>query len=394
MIFVSLFLNTKLSMLNQIFLVGEDMRKILFLIPNLMHGGAEKVLINLLNNMDKNKFDITLQTLFDCGENKKFLKENIKYKSIFKKQFRGNIYFLKLFSPSFLYKRIIKDKYDIIVSYLEGPTARIVSGCNNSTTKLISWIHIEQFTLRKASKAFRSTKESSKCYDRFDKIICVSQAVKDDFVRIFDYKKPVEVLYNTNETGLIRELASQRVEDGIFDPNTIKICAVGKIMQNKGFMRLARIHKKLAEEGISQHIYILGKGPEKKDIEKYLSGNKLLDTFTFLGYHDNPYKYISKCNLFVCSSFAEGFSTAATEALILGIPVVTTNCAGMKEMLGDNDEYGIVTDNNEAALYNAIKQIIVTPNLLNYYKEKAEERGKYFSKENTLKAAEEVFEKL
>lgn len=370
------------------------MKKVLFLIPNLMHGGAEKVLVNLVNNMDKENYDITVQTLFDCGENKKYLKEHIKYKYVFRKQFRGNIYFLKLFSPGFLYKRIIKERYDIVVSYLEGPTARIVSGCNDRRTKLVSWIHIEQFTLKKASIAFRNVKEASKCYDRFDKIVCVSQAVKNDFIRIFNCDKPVEVLYNTNETQLIRNSAMEKVEDNIFDNNTIKICAIGKIISKKGFMRLAHIHKRLIDEGLKQHIYILGIGPEKKTIQKYLSDNKVLDTFTFLGYHENLYKYISKCNLFVCSSFAEGFSTATTEALILGVPVVTTNCAGMKEMLGENNEYGIITENDEVALYNGIKQILMEPDLLDYYKEKALERGKYFSTSNTVSEVEGMFEKL
>jgi glycosyltransferase involved in cell wall biosynthesis len=374
--------------------VGGIMKKVLFLIPNLMHGGAEKVLVNLVNNMDKDKYDITVQTLFDCGENKKYLKEHIKYKYVFRRQFRGNTYFLKLFSPGFLYKRIIKDRYDIVVSYLEGPTARIISGCNDRTTKLVSWIHCEQITLKRASKPFRNAKDAGKCYGRIDKIICVSQAVKNDFIRIFNCSKSVEVLYNTNETQLIRELSAEQVENNIFDNNTIKICAVGKIITNKGFMRLAHIHKRLINEGFKQHIYILGKGPEKRIIQKYLSENKLLDTITFLGYHENPYKYISKCNLFVCSSFAEGFSTATTEALILGVPVVTANCAGMKEMLGENNEYGIITENDEVALYNGIKQMLMDANLLEYYKEKALERGKYFSTDNTVSEVAGMFEKL
>ena len=73
---------------------------------------------------------------------------------------RGNTYVMKLFSPEKLYKHFIGDNYDIIVSYLEGPTARIVSGCTNPNTKFVSWIHIEQHTKELASKSFRSYKEA------------------------------------------------------------------------------------------------------------------------------------------------------------------------------------------------------------------------------------------
>ena len=68
------------------------MKKILFFIPTLSGGGAEKVLVNLVNNMDKNKFSITVMTLFNVGVNIESLKEAIEYKYIFNKMFRGNKY--------------------------------------------------------------------------------------------------------------------------------------------------------------------------------------------------------------------------------------------------------------------------------------------------------------
>ena len=108
----------------------------------------------------------------------------------------------------------------------------------------------------------------------------------------------------------------------------------------------------------------------------------------------NPYKYIAKCDLFVCASVAEGFSTAATEALVLGVPVCTVDVSGMKEMLGESNEYGIVTENSEKALYEGIKRLLDDPELLAHYKRAAEERGKHFSKENTVKAVEDMLRSM
>lgn len=370
------------------------MKKVLYLIPNLAHGGAEKVLVNLANNMDKTKFDVTVQTLFDVGVNRQYLNSDVKYIGGFERMPRGNSYVMKLFSPKKLYKHFIKDDYDIIVSYLEGPTARIVSGCTNPNTKLVSWIHIEQHTKELASKSFRSYKEALDCYSKFDRTVCVSDTVKDDFESIFDTKKPVEVLYNTNESEKIKILSDEKVDDVDFSKDTINIISVAKIVPSKGYDRLMKIHKKLIEKNIKNHIYILGIGEEKEKYEKYLTENNLTDTFTFLGYRDNPYKYVKKADLYVCSSRREGFSTAVTEALIVGTPVVSTNCSGAYELLGENNEYGIVTENDEDALYEGIKKMLTTPDLLEAYAAKAKERGKAFSTEKTVKAVEEMLESL
>lgn len=366
------------------------MEKVLFLIPTLSYGGAEKVLVNLVNNLDKNKFDITVQTLFDGGVNKQYLKPEIKTKSVFKKVFPGNSKILARFSPEFLYKRFIKEHYDIIVSYLEGPTARIVSGCNDKDSNLVSWIHCKMDTEKAGAIGFRSFREAKECYNKFDYTACVSRWVKDWFVDTFEFKKPIGVLYNTIETAEITEKSDEPIEDIKIDSDVFNIISVGKIIAVKAFIRLAHIHKKLLNYGIKNHVYILGIGNEQPLIEKYLVENNLTDTFTFLGYNTNPYKYVKACDLYVCSSLSEGFSTSVTESLIVGTPVVTTLCSGMEELLGENNEYGIVTENNEDALYEGVKRMLTTPRLLEHYAEKALERGKEFSTEKTTKAVEDM----
>ena len=94
-------------------------------------------------------------------------------------------------------------------------------------------------------------------------------------------------------------------------------------------------------------------------------------------------------DMFVCSSIKEGFSTAVTEALILGLPVVTTLCSGMKEMLGAS-EFGLITENEEEALYEGIKKMLTEKDLLEKYKEKSVERGSFFNWDKTVKAVEEL----
>ena len=367
------------------------MKKILFLIHDLGHGGAEKVLVNLVNNMDPEQFDITVMALFGGGVNEQFLKPHIRYQTVFQWTFPGNSHVMKLFSPEMLHKWFIKEHYDIEVSYLEGPDARIISGCLDKDTKLISWIHVEQHTAKRASISFRSYAEALRCYSRFHRTICVSEYVKRDFLSIYPSLDHVDVLYNTNETAQILEKSA---EDADIRQDALCWCGVGKLLTSKGFDRMIRIQKRLIDEGYKTHFYALGEGKQREELEALVKELELEDSVTFLGYQTNPYKYVAKCDLFVCASHAEGFSTAATEALIVGTPVCTVEVSGMKEMLGQNNEYGIVTENNEDALYLGMKKLLDDPDLLEYYRKQAAVRGKDFRTAETVKAVEDMLIRL
>lgn len=370
--------------------VVSDKITILFLIHDLGHGGAEKVLVNLVNNLDREKFDISVTALFGGGVNEQFLKPDIHYRAVFPRAFRGNSHVMKLFSPRRLHKLCVKEHYDIEVSYLEGPSARIISGCPDADTKLVSWIHIEQKTKQRAASSFRSYREALACYRRFDRTVCVSDTVRRDFLSLIPLERPVDVLYNTNESAQIVRLSAEAVEPGLFSSDELKLVGVGKLLQNKGFDRLLAIVGRLRAEGLPVHLYLLGVGPMQAELERYAAENGLQDVFTLLGYRTNPYKYVAKCDLFVCASHAEGFSTAATEALIVGTPVCTVEVSGMKEMLGENDEWGVVTENDDEALYRGLRALLRDPALLAHYKQQAAERGKTFSTEHTTKAVEEM----
>ena len=370
------------------------MKKILFLIHDLGHGGAEKVLVNLVNNMDPKQFDITVMSLFGGGVNEQFLKEHIRYITVFKKEFRGNSHYFKLFSPKTLHKRYIKEQYDIEVSYLEGPSARIISGCPNPNTKLVSWIHCTMSNEKDISLGFRNFNEAKEGYNKFHRNIFVSESTKNSFLNACPLKGESLVLYNVNPTDEIITKSTEAIPDGIFNENAVKLCATGKLVPIKGFERLIDITKKLIDNGLSVATYILGEGSERPKLEEMIAVNNLQDSVSLLGYQTNPYKYVAKCDLFVCSSYSEGFSTAATEALIVGTPVCTVEVSGMKEMLGENNEYGIVTENNEDALYEGIKTLIENPTLLADYKSKASLRAQKFSTTETVTAVQNMLNSL
>lgn len=368
------------------------MIKVLFLIHDLGQGGAEKVLVNLVNNMDLTRFDVTVIALFGGGVNEQFLRPEINYRTIFPRMIPGNSHIMKLFTPRQLHKWIVKDEYDIEISYLEGPAARVISGCNNKNTKLIAWVHCTMNTQKDVIESFRNKEEAENCYNAMNKMIFVSQGVRKAFLEQCSYSGATDVLYNTVESDKIITMSKEDACE--LQYKKIGLIGVGSLKPVKGFDRFLRVGKRLKDEGYPVHLYILGMGPQQKELEQLIIDNSLSETVSLLGYKTNPYKYVAKCDLFVCSSLSEGFSTAVTEALIVGTPICTVDVSGMKELLGSNNEYGLITKNDEESLYAGIKNLLDNPELLKHYKDQATVRGEIFKVDQTIKDVERMLVRM
>lgn len=370
-----------------------EKKKVLFVIPNLGGGGAERVLVNLVNGMNKSKYDITVRTLFKAGLNADFLDKKVRLIEGVLKQFHGNVLLMKFFSPKLLFNFFVKERYDVIISYLEGTPARILSGCTDSATKKISWIHVVLKDEAATYYSFRSKKEAIKCYSQFDKMAYVSRDVMKAFISYYPMLQDNNVIYNTNDDDLIKTMGSEPIDE-IMLSDDINIVSVGRLIENKGFDRLIDAHHKLKKDGIKNHVYILGAGELRDALEEQIRKNGDEDTCHLVGFCKNPYKIVSRCDLFACSSRREGFSTAVTEALILGVPVVTTCVSGAYEQMGDNNEYGIVTESSTEGLYEGVKKMLGQEGCLEHYRKQAIIRGSMFSKENAVKSVEDLIDSL
>lgn len=364
------------------------MKRVLFLIHDLGPGGAEKVLVNLVNGMDRDAFDISVRTLFDFGPNRRFLKDDVHYSSWMPGNVPANSHWMKLWTPEQLWRMIIPDGFDLVVSFLEGPSARVVGGCPAGGPKTAVWIHITIPTAEKFAEGFRNRAEAERCYRRADGLAFVSEDVRDAFLQHMDPEKRTEVLYNVYESDRIRSLALEEPAKPAIDAAALNWCSVGKLIPRKGWDRMLRIQKQLVGEGIPARFYILGDGPLRKDLEKLAADLGVADSVTFTGYQLNPYAYVSRCMLSVCASQAEGFSTAAVESLLVGTPFCSVEVGGMYELLGRSGEYGIVVKNNDEDLYRAVKKFFTDSGFRADYRQRALTRGNDFEKESAIRKAE------
>jgi len=393
-------------------------KKILFLIHTLQVGGAEKVLVNLVNKLDKEKYDVTVMTVINTGVFRNELQKDVKYKTIFNVKFlnrkskqknkekSGNLFdktskvkklmakiyqfFWRHINCEKIYKRYIKENYDIEVAFLEGISAKIIANSTNEKSKKISWIHVDLINEKKTEKFFKNKQEEKETYKKFDNIVAVSEHVKDQFIEKFKIpEEKVVVRYNPIDNRDIEKFANEKIDD--VKKEKFTICTVGRLSKQKGYDRLLEIVKKLNTDKLDFYLWIIGVGAEEEKLKKYIDENKLYNV-KLLGYKKNPYKYIKASDLFVCSSRAEGFSTVVSEAIILEKPVVTTLCSGMKELLGNDSEYGIICENDTESLYIAVKEMLTNTEKYNYIKEKVIERKDIFDINKSIKNIEELFE--
>lgn len=366
------------------------MIKILFFIESLTGGGAEKVLKSLVNALDFGKFEITVATLFK-EDVKDELKSGIKYKYCYKSRSPLTNALMRLEAAAGLtYSLHLKGDYDIEVAYLECGATKIMAGSTNKKAAKVAWVHCD---LSKKADDFEAfVKSTKKYYEKYDRVVCVSEDVKASFTSAYGEAVPVVTLYNCYNDSEIIEKSKEPVKlSGASDLPLL--VAVGRLTSQKGFDRLLKAHKRLISEGVFHKLLILGEGEDKKELEDYVNNNDLCDTVSLLGFKENPYPYIKAATAFVCSSRYEGFSTTVAESLILGTPVVTTDCTGMREILGDS-EYGLITENSEDGIFEGIKKMLTEKDVYLKYKEKSALRGEEFKEKNAVLKTESFFESL
>lgn len=359
---------------------------ILFLMESLTGGGAEKVMGTLINNLDRNLFRVTVQTMY-ASQSENLLAPGIRYKTnscpktrLGKKLFS---WWLRLCGEAnLLYPLYIRGDYDIEVACLECGATKYLSGSTNRNALKLAWVHCD---LEK--KGIRPTAKLRRIYGRYDKVICVSDDARSAFLRLFGSSPASCVLPNVTDE---QEIRSKALAFPIRKPDVFTFAAVGRLAHQKGFDRLLDACHFLRADFPNFRLVILGEGPERPALEKQIIDLGLQDTVFLAGFTGNPYPAMKAADCIVCSSRYEGRSTVVTEALLLGKAVITTPCAGMKELLG-NSQYGLVTEDSAEGICMGMKSLLQNPELLRRYEEAAALRAPLFSKTDAVSEIQNFF---
>lgn len=342
--------------------------KILFVIDELVGGGAEKVLRNLVNHMDSETFDITVQTVRYTPP-EAWLAPHIHYRAINRRGSALLGHWLRLCMwLGWAYPLYVRGDYDVEIAFLECFPTKLLACSTNRTVVKLAWVHCD---LEK--KHLRPSYFS--CYRSFDRVVCVARAVQESFTRLTG--RSADILENVLDEQEILKKSKAFLPESFVN---FTFAAVGRLSPEKGFDRLLSVAQRLRSEGFLLHLLLVGDGPERRRLEA-MAG----DNVVFLGFQENPYPYMAAADAVVLPSRTEGCSTVAAEAMILGKPIAATDCPGMGDLLGG---CGLLTENSEDGIYEGMKRLLTDAGLRENLSAAAKDRGRLYSKEKSVRRTE------
>lgn len=372
------------------------MKKILFVMNTLSTGGAEKVLVNILNHLSLEKYDVTLLTVFDNSSESNKLDSKIRRKSaiyIKNKYIQGILYkiFSKMCSPSRLYKWLIKDKYDVEIAFLEGLPTKIIAGSCNQRSRKIAWIHTDLQQFMDSDYCFHNLEEQKRCYEKYNTVVAVSEKVKTAFIDRFHADVCCTVYYNPVDEYEVKKKSLCAANISPFTKPGFHFISVGRLHRQKGYDRLIKAAVKLRKMTKDDfEVCIVGEGTERKKLEDLIHKFKLENYIRLYGYSNNPYSLMVQADCMVISSYTEGWPLACMESLILGVPIISTNVTGPQEII-DNGKWGLMVESNTEAIAEGMLEMMDCQSL-GKYRKLAKERGKQFKIETTMKAIEKLID--
>ena len=346
------------------------MTKLLFIYGPLGGGGAERVLLDLLSNLDYSKFEVDLCLIVNQGILLSEVPKQVTilplwqtYSLSYKIGYRMSVWF----GINFWFKRVINQKitkkYDVEISFLEGMPLKF-HALLHSTAKKITWVHCDLLRFPYQSEQFFKSEELA-AYNKMNTIVFVSNqallAFEQRFPKCFTKKT---VLYSPIDEAKIVRLANEKPLEkaAIFT-----IVSVGRLTLPKRMDRVIRLAARLKAENRAVAFQIIGDGELKNELLNLQKNCGVLDTVSFLGFLKNPYPFIKNADVLLLTSDYEGFGLVLCEAMCLGVPVVATKTAGTNEILNEN-QFGVLCDLDEESIYEAISKMMMDEEARNRYK--------------------------
>ena len=369
------------------------MKKVLFIIPDLPSGGAEKVLIDIFRNFDYSAYEVTLLLKYRQGVYLTDIPSEVRFKTMFGP---SNIWIerwhrlLNIFHCYHIYHSIVHKlvllftlrglKFDTIVSFMEGEAVRLHSYIMDKATNNVSWVHIDLKTKHWTQVFFKSDDQEKTIYEKMDKIVFVSQEAKKKFLELFNVNsEKCKVQYNLIDATTIQMLANSMS----VNKDKLTICMVGRLNPQKRYERALYVVKRLKADGLDFVLWILGEGNLENQLRTLIGELDIEDCVQLIGFVKPSYAYMKAADIYWNTSDAEGYPLVVCEALCLGLPVVATSICGTKEILG-NGQYGCLTLEDEDDIYMKMKEMLVSEHLRQEYAAQALEGASCFDSQKVM----------
>ncbi|AZA81709.1 glycosyltransferase [Chryseobacterium lactis] len=376
--------------------------KVLFRHRSMEMGGVEKVILSMLNNLNPDRFDITVCLNLNQGELRNEFPHHVKkvYLTEGKENFSQNplIHKLQLLRRRMKLASALKNhkvsdhilgnkKFDIEIAPSYTTFSSVINS-SNGVSKKIGWFHSEI----NIPAMQPLVPDILKNFPQFDHMIYCSQKIKDLMhLHYPDLQYPAEsVVINAIPIEEIKKKAEEKIEPL---PQGPVFVSVGRLHSRKGYHKLIDAHKKLIDEGFQHSVVVIGNGEEMKNLTEQIQANNVQESFILTGNRMNPYPYIKNADYFILSSESEAWPLVIAEALILQKPIIATDTGDVGVMIKDRETgYLINYDTNE--MYEAMKTFLTDTELINTIRKNLETIEDQFDNQKIFNAVEEIIETL
>lgn len=358
-------------------------KKRLLIVNDLLQGGGvEKLMYDLVWHWHR-KYDITIMTWDYCRGFQEQFPEDVAYLWAFlpeknRKSTGGRICWKvrrKLYKEWFR-KRFSGMTFDMVISMKDGWVMQEVARMNIPVK--YAWIHTDYRSYYYTQAFYGGPDEERECMKQFRKVVCVSEEVKQGILTVIGDPGNLLVKYNPIRVRSILEKSLEPVVDveEQIPSGVTRFVTVGRLNYQKGYDLLLEACHMLEQDGLQFEVWVIGgEEPWGDEHERLYRAQKRLhvDSVRFLGARKNPYKYMKCADWFLSASLFEGYSLVSQEAAVLDLPLLLTNCSGVRELIGE-DEYGIGMEISVEGIYQGMKRVMEHPELQLYYKQKIMER--------------------
>lgn len=346
------------------------MKELLIMAKSLGGGGSEVALIELINALPEELYNITLVLLDSDSEYAYRLKKKVNIVQLtFNCAFAKSLVSMYAFPAKVLKKlsinyyipyydfiadsviNVFEKTYDIAIDfYGYGSFVTAFLATKIQAKKKATWLHDEKLYWIKSVQNY---------LDKYDKVYGVSQAVVDAFCREYPhYKDKATVFYNVID---IEEIKRKAEQDAVIPfKDGFNIVTVGRLTEQKGYDIAINAASILKKKKIDFVWYAIGSGRDEEKLKKLVEKYHLEDQFVFLGRKDNPYPYMKYCDLYVQPSRHEGYGLTIVEARVLGLPIVVSNIRPLAEQIQDGIN-GYVAKLSGEALADKIEYLYHNP---------------------------------
>lgn len=381
----------------------EKKIKILFRHRSMEMGGVEKVMLSLMNNLDREKFEMTVCLNLNQGELRDEFPSHVRkvYLTDGKEDFSKNkiIQKIQLFqrrqkleklrkNPEIVDREYLKENYDIEIGMTYNDFEPVLNSSNKNSKK-VGWFHSE-IQVPKLQPLVPKILEH---FPQFHHMIYCSEKIKNLMHEHYpNLNYPTEsVIINAIP---IEEIKQKANADFLLPNAESKIfVSVGRLHTRKGYHKLMDAHKKLLNEGFQHTVIIIGDGEELPNLLEQQKNLGVEKSFVFAGNQMNPYPFIKNADFFIMPSESEAWPLVIAEALILQKPIIATKVGDVESMIEDR-KTGYLIDYDTNEIYVAMKEFLTNEKLVSDLRENLTAIEKQFDNKKIFDEVEEIFVNL